>query len=155
MNGMRADRCFRRATAVAAMTALTALPLVAQSITRGRGAGREASGAAVPQAPLDQIIITASPGTLYSGATLGHIARGVWRDGKERRLTTATWRSSDPAIATVDRAGNVTARRAGIVTITAEAEGVRGAKTYAITAKPVEKTLIDLPSKPIRSGDIV
>ena len=129
--------------------------MLAQSLTRGKGAGREASGRSVMQAPLDHIVITAPSATLYSGITLAHIAKGVWKDGREGKLTSPVWRSSDPAIATVDHVGNVTARKAGIVTITAEAEGVRGSRTYAVTAKPVEKTLIDLPSKPIRSGDIV
>jgi hypothetical protein len=154
MYGMRIGRFVLQASGVAAMTALTAIPIIAQSLTRGRGAGREASGAAVIQAPLDHIVISPLPGTLYAGVTLGHVAMGVAKDGRERRLSSATWRSSDPAVATVDSAGNVTARKAGIVTITAEAEGVRGAKTYAVIAKPLEKTLIDLPSKPIRSGDI-
>lgn len=155
MNGTHVDRFVVRVTGVAAMTALFALPVVAQSVTRGKGAGREPSGAGVVQAPLDHIVITASPGALYTGATVGHVARGVWRDGRESRLTIAIWHSSDPAIARVDRVGNVTARKAGIVTITAEAEGVRGTKTYAITPRPAEKILIDLPSKPIRPGDVV
>ena len=107
------------------------------------------------QAPIDHIVITSAPGTLYSGVTMAHFAVRVSRDGRERRLPTVAWRSSNPAVATVDRAGNVTARTTGIVTITAEADGIRGAKTYAITAKPSERILIDLPSKPIRSGDTV
>jgi hypothetical protein len=154
-NGIHFDRLVMQVSAVAALTALTALSIDAQSLTRGRGAGREASGASVTQVPLDHIVISAPSGALYSGATRPHIAKGVWRDGTERRLTGATWRSSDPAIATVDSTGIVTARKAGIVTISAEAGGVRGTKTYAVTPKPAERLLIDLPSKPIRSGDTV
>jgi hypothetical protein len=151
---MRVYRFVLQASGIAAMTALAALSVHAESITRGKGAGREPSGAEVFHVPLDHIVITALPGTLYSGVTLAHFARGVWKDGREATLPTAIWRSSDPAVATVDRAGNVTARKSGIVTITAEADGVRGVKTYAIMPRPAEKILIDLPGKPIRPGDI-
>lgn len=149
-NGL--DRCVLRVAVASALTALAAMPLVAQSLTRGKGSPREGSGASVAQIPLDQIVITPSAGKLVAGATIAHTARGIWRDGTERKLT-AIWRSSDPDVATVDRAGNVTARKSGIVTITAEAEGVRGTKTYAVTRKPAERSLIDLPNKPLRSGD--
>ena len=155
MKGMRFDRFVMRVSGVAAITGLTSLSMDAQSLARGNGAGREPSGASVTQVPLDHIVISAQQGALYSGATRAHVAKGIWKDGTERRLTGAIWRSSNPAVATVDSTGIVTARKAGIVTITAEVEGVRGTRTYAVIPKPVEKLLIDLPSKPIRSGDII
>jgi hypothetical protein len=155
MNGMPLERIVVRTFAVAAITTLSALSMDAQSLARGRGAGREASGAHVTQVPLDHIVITAPPGALYPGSKRAHVAKGIWRDGAERRLTGAIWRSSDPAVATVDGSGIVIARKAGLVTITAEADGVRGTKTYAVMPRPAEKILIDIPSKPIRSGDII
>src|SRR5262245_43396546 len=115
MNGRWFARFATWSSRVAALAALTALPVIAQSVTRGKGSGREVSGSGVAQTPLDHIEITAVPGTLYSGVTLAHFATGVWKDGRQRRLSAAIWRSSDPAVATVDRAGNVTARKAGIV----------------------------------------
>ena len=155
MNSPRIDRLVLRICGVSVLTVLTAVPICAQSLTRGRSSPGDASGRTATQTPLDHIVISAPSATLYSGATLAHIAKGVWKDGREGKLAGAIWRSSDPAVATVDKTGNVTARKAGIVTITAEVEGVRGSKTYAVTPRPAERTLIDLPGKPMRSGDTV
>jgi uncharacterized protein YjdB len=147
------NRRVLRVSGAAVLTAIVSFTADAQSYAR-RGAAREGSGVTTSQTPIDHIVISPASKTLFTGMTLAHTARGVLRDGTERKLL-PVWRSSNPEIATVDRAGNVTARKVGIVTITAESEGVRGTKTYAITKKPAEKILIDLPGKPIRSGDIV
>ncbi|TVP57225.1 MAG: hypothetical protein EA351_06140 [Gemmatimonadales bacterium] len=45
-----------------------------------------------------------------------------------------TWASSDPAVATVDEAGRVTAESAGSVTLTAELDGVTGEATVVVDA---------------------
>jgi hypothetical protein len=154
MNRTGFDRFVMRASGAFALAALAVLPTVAHAMADGPPSRKKTSGAHGSQTPVDHIVITASPGTLFTGVTIAHSARGVCKDGTERKLI-AVWRSSDPDVATVDRAGNVTALKIGIVTITAEVDGVRGAKTYAITKKPAERFLIDLPNKPIRSGDIV
>ena len=100
-------------------------------------------------------VVASGPGRLYSGVTIPHAAKGLHADRSERKGLLATWRSSDASIARVDRFGNVTAVKPGSVTITAEAEGVRGQKQYTIVANPVTALEIDIPEASVRTGDVV
>ena len=95
------------------------------------------------------------PGRLYTGVTIPHAATGRHADRSERKTLTATWRSSDPSVARVDRFGNVTALKPGSVTIVAEAEGVRGEKQYTIVANPVTALELDIRESSVRTGDVV
>jgi hypothetical protein len=106
-------------------------------------------------APLGRIMVTPEPGRLYSGVTLMHRARGFHVDSSERATMTVTWRSSNPAVATVDRFGGVTGKAPGTVTITAEAEGVRGQVRHTVATNPVTSLEIDLPDNTIRTGDVL
>jgi len=56
---------------------------------------------------------------LYTGVTLPHKLKATHADGTDRPGASASWRSSNPAVATVDRFGNVRAVSAGTVTISA------------------------------------
>ncbi len=104
---------------------------------------------------LSKITITADSGRLYSGVTIGHKAAGLHADGSDRSGMAVTWRSSNPAVATVDRFGNVTALKAGAVSITAEAEGVSASKAYTIAMNPVSSLAIGITEDVIRTGDVV
>jgi hypothetical protein len=99
--------------------------------------------------------IAPEPGTLYTGVTLAHTARGTHEDGSRRLDLTVTWRSSDPAVATVDRFGNVTALKAGAATISAEAEGVTAQRRYTVTANPVASIEMQIKESTINTGDVV
>jgi hypothetical protein len=104
---------------------------------------------------LSSIAITAEPGRLYVGTLLGHRAIGVHADGSPRPGITVTWRSSDPAVATVDRFGNVNALKPGAVTISAESEGVRAQKPYTVAANPVVRVESGVTESSIATGDVV
>jgi hypothetical protein len=99
--------------------------------------------------------IVPDSGRPYVGVTLAHNLRAVSRDNYIRKDIMATWRSSDPSIASVDRWGNVTAKKPGAVTITAEAEGVRASLRYTITNNPVAAIDIGIKDEVIRTGDVV
>jgi hypothetical protein len=99
--------------------------------------------------------IEAESGRLATGVMLAHRARAYHDDGSERRGIQAEWSSSDPAVASVDRFGNVTAHRPGPVTITAMAEGVRATQAYTVTANPVASIEIDIPEEQIFTGDVI
>ncbi|MDQ6828729.1 MAG: Ig-like domain-containing protein, partial [Gemmatimonadota bacterium] len=86
---------------------------------------------------LTKMEIVPEPGRLYTGIMLAHAAKGYHADNSERHGVAATWRSSDPAVASVDRFGNVTGNKAGTVTISAEAEGIVAKKSYTIATNPV------------------
>jgi hypothetical protein len=104
---------------------------------------------------VSRIEITPEPGRLYTGVTLGHRARAMHADTTERRDAIVRWTSSNPAVATVDRFGNVTALRPGPVTITAEAEGARESVRYAVAANPVTSLEINLAETSLRTGDVI
>jgi hypothetical protein len=104
---------------------------------------------------LAEIQITPEPGRLYTGITIAHVATGKHADGSERPGIAPQWKSSDPAVATVDRFGNVTALKAGAVTITAELDGARAEKTYAVAANPVTVLELGITEETIRTGDVI
>ena len=105
--------------------------------------------------PIAQVEILPEPGRLYTGVTLAHRARAVHGDQTERKDVTITWRSSNESIATVDRFGNVTARRPGAVTITAAAEGVSSQIRHTVTANPIASVTIDIAENTVRTGDVL
>ena len=104
---------------------------------------------------LTSVEIAGEPGRLYTGVTLGHTAKGKHDDGTERSGATATWRSSDPSVATVDRFGYVTALKAGTVTISAELDGIVAGKTYTVAANPVTTIDLGIAETTIRTGDVI
>lgn len=106
---------------------------------------------------LRSLAVRSEPGRLYTGITLGLTAHGHHADGGERPAAAlpATWRSSSPAIASVDRYGYVTAHRAGTVVITAEAEGRRADWRQVVLANPVRSLSVDLDQASVRTGDVL
>jgi len=105
--------------------------------------------------PLATLAIVPDPGRLYTGVVLGHTIRAFHADKSERKGAVATWRSSNPTVATVDRFGNVKGLRGGAVTITAELEGVRAEKRYTIAANPVASIDLGFAESSVRTGDVV
>jgi hypothetical protein len=105
--------------------------------------------------PVSRLEIAAEPGRLDVGVMLAHTAKGYMRSGDVRPGLAVTWRSSDPAVASVDRFGNVTAIKPGPVTITAEAEGVRATRTYTVRPNPVATVEIGIAEATINTGDVI
>ncbi|MGH7469921.1 MAG: Ig-like domain-containing protein [Longimicrobiales bacterium] len=104
---------------------------------------------------LSKLEILPDPGRLYAGVTLGHKAAGQHADETPRKGLVATWRSSAPAIATVDKFGTVTARQPGAVTISAEAEGVTAQKRYTIVPSPVNSIEMGIKETTVWTGDVI
>lgn len=103
------------------------------------------------------VTIAAEPGRLYTGVTLGHSAHAWHADSTERPSAnvTWTWRSSNSAVATVDRFGDVTAIAPGAVTISAETGGLKATQRYTVAINPVSSLSIKLPSEAVKTGDVV
>ena len=99
--------------------------------------------------------VIAEPGRLYTGVTLGHRIVAKHGDGSERTGATASWRVSDPSIATVDRFGFVTATRPGTVTVVAEIDGAKAEKTYSVAANPVATIDLAIKEDTLRTGDVI
>jgi len=104
---------------------------------------------------LTKIAIVADSGRLYTGTTIAHRAEGSHADGSPRAGLVATWRSSNPAVADVDRFGNVTALKAGATTISAESEGVTARQAYRVTANPVASLAVGITEDVILTGQVV
>ncbi len=106
---------------------------------------------------IKSIQVTADSGRLYTGVTLAHRATAVHADSSVRPASAVTmrWRSSNEAVASVDRYGNVTANRPGTVVITAETDGVKSERRYTVVANPVASLTIDLAENTVKTGDVV
>jgi len=102
-------------------------------------------------------IESADGGRLYEGTTLAHRATALHGNGSERPSTEArpAWSSSAPAIASVDRFGNVTAHGTGAVTIHAEIEGVRGSVRYDVAPFPATRLELSGGADQARAGDVL
>lgn len=97
----------------------------------------------------------AEPGRLYTNVTIAHRARGWHADSTERTGLVPSWRSSDPSVASVDRFGNVSALRAGRVTIIADHEGVTGSRQYTVATNPVTVLELGVQEQTLRTGDAI
>ncbi len=102
-----------------------------------------------------KLVVLTSAARLYTGATVIHSVKGAHADGSQRPGLTPTWKSSNSAVATVDRYGNVRTVAAGSVTITAEAEGMTAAVTHTVVTNPVTSIAIGIRDTTIRTGDVV
>jgi hypothetical protein len=109
----------------------------------------------VAYSPVNTLAMTAEPGRLYVGVTLAHSLKAFTRDSFERKDVVARWRSSNDAIASVDKWGNVTALKPGTATITADADGAKATKTYTIIDNPVKAIDIGIKEEVIRTGEVV
>ncbi len=109
----------------------------------------------VTWAPLKRLQIFAGQERLHTGVTVVHTARGWHEDSTERIALSVAWRSSNPAVARVDRFGNVTGGASGAVTISAEAEGVRASRQYTVSQNPVASIDFGVTESSIRTGDVV
>ena len=109
----------------------------------------------VTWAALRRLEIIAGQERLHTGVTAVHSARGWHADSSERRALSVNWRSSNSAVARVDRFGNVTGVAPGQVSISAEAEGVSATRRYTVTQNPVASIEIEVGETTIRTGDVV
>ena len=104
---------------------------------------------------LTKLEVTSEALTIFAGLTVPQRVKGWHADSTERSGLTASWRSSNPAVASVNRFGDVAAKTAGSVTITAESDGVRATRTYTVLANPVAAIEIDMPESQMRTGDVI
>jgi hypothetical protein len=104
---------------------------------------------------LAKLDIVPERGALYVGTILAHAARGSHEDNSPRPDLRVTWRSSAPAVATVDRFGNVSALTPGNVVISAEAEGVTARREHRVLANPVASIELAVKETAVNTGDVV
>jgi hypothetical protein len=92
---------------------------------------------------------------LYAGTRVRYGATARFADGRVHTDPSFSWSTSDPAVATVDARGNVAARAAGRVAISAAFDGVRGTTTLDIHALPASSIAIRGGADRARQGDVL
>lgn len=101
-----------------------------------------------------EVDLEAEGGRLYQGTRVPHTVVAFHADGSERPYPEVTWASSNQAVATVDRFGNVRAVGTGSVTISGTVDGVRGEVTHQVAASPVVRIELDGGEEQVRTGDV-
>ena len=104
---------------------------------------------------VSRITVATPEKKLYPGTTLSHSATAFHANNTVRPAAVFRWSSSDPAIASVDRFGNVTALKAGTVSIIAQMEGARGELRHTIPAFAATKLEITTATDQVKTGDVV
>lgn len=102
-----------------------------------------------------EVEIQSDAGRLYEGTTIRHRARGLHPDGSHRPEAEIRWHSSAPEVASVTRAGDVTAHAPGTVTITAEIEGASGAVEHRVEPLSAQRFEIRSEVEVARTGDVL
>jgi hypothetical protein len=104
---------------------------------------------------IDHITIDARHDRFYVGANVRHRATVIDEAGMERPEVEVQWSTSDPEVATVDRAGVMTAHKTGTVRLRATGEGVTGEHAYAVIENPIRTLTLDVSMDQVRTGDVV
>ncbi|MFQ5675843.1 MAG: LVIVD repeat-containing protein [bacterium] len=105
--------------------------------------------------PLQKITFTNLPRQLYSGTTVS-IKTQVWdAAGLARKGVHVTLTSDNPEIASTDAFGNITAHKAGAITLAAAVDNIRETVKMKIVANPVEKLELTSSLEKARTGDVI
>ncbi len=116
------------------------------------------SGAAqvtVPNATVRSLELTPTAATTGVGGTVSFSAVASLSDGTQQDVTkTATWTSSNPAIASISSSGLATGRSGGTVDILATAAGVTGHASLSVTSASL-KAIDITPPDPVAAVGVV
>lgn len=105
--------------------------------------------------PLKAIAVQPALKRLYAGARQPFTAAVTDAAGLDRKDAQVKWSSSNPAVASVDAYGVVTAKKAGPVTISATAEQVTGKLVATVAPNPVREIRLTGAAATARTGDVV
>jgi uncharacterized protein YjdB len=119
------------------------------TLTATVGSFSDTTTLTVVPANLISISVSPNPGTLAVGTTQPFTAVGIFDDGSTQLLTSVTWTSSQPGVATVDAATGVAAAvGAGTINVTATSGSVSGSAQLTVTAA----TLVSLTVTPVNAA---
>jgi hypothetical protein len=99
--------------------------------------------------------ITVPHGHAYEGTAMELGVRAFHGDDTERAGAEATWSSSDPAVASVNRFGQLEAHRPGPVTVTARVEGVEASQEVEVRPFPATRLELTGGLPEARTGDVL
>lgn len=109
----------------------------------------------VPTPPVAHVSFAGLPDHLYAGTVVPVPVAVVDASDTVREDVPVTRRTSDPAVATFDAFGALAAHEPGVVTLTAEAEGVRAEVTVEVVPSPIVRLAVTAPRTEARTGDVI
>lgn len=110
---------------------------------------------AVRRPGVAKIDVLAPAQAMVAGGTHRMVATPRNQNGDPRTDTVLAWTSSDPAVATVDAAGFVRARKPGRATITATGGEARGQAAVTVSAAAVGKIVLQPETAAAKTGDVL
>jgi len=104
-----------------------------------------------PQATVARVDISPATSSLQAGET--QLLSATPKDGRGNAIggKSVAWASDNSAVAAVN-GGHVATSKAGVATITATVDGVKGTATIAVTPGPVSSVAVTAPSKKLKPG---
>ena len=104
-----------------------------------------------PQATVARVDINPATSSLQAGDT--QLLSATPKDGRGNVIggKSAVWASDNSAVAAVN-GGHVATSKAGVATITATVDGVKGTATITVTPGPVSSVAVTAPSKKLKPG---
>ncbi len=109
----------------------------------------------VTPATVATVSITPTTASVQEGATLQLSASILDTRGRPMAGKSATWSSSNPAVATVSSTGLVQAIATGSVTISARSDGVTGTSAITVVLVPVANVILSPPTANLFTGRTV
>ena len=105
----------------------------------------------VPQATVARVDVSPATSSLQAGET--QLLSATPKDGRGNAIggKSVAWASDNSAVAAVN-GGHVATSKAGVATITATVDGVKGTATIAVTPGPVSSVAVTAPSKKLKPG---
>jgi len=105
----------------------------------------------VPQATVARVDVSPATSSLQAGET--QLLSATPKDGRGNAIggKSVAWASDNSAVAAVN-GGHVATSKAGVATITATVDGVKGTATITVTPGPVSSVAVTAPSKKLKPG---
>ena len=105
----------------------------------------------VPQATVARVDVSPATSSLQAGET--QLLSATPKDGRGNVIggKSASWASDNSAVAAVN-GGHVATSKAGVATITATVDGVKGTATITVTPGPASSVAVTAPSKKLKPG---
>jgi uncharacterized protein YjdB len=140
------------------VTALLPGTATITATSEGRSGTSTVTVTALPPAPVASVSVTPPTAEVQTGGTVQLTATPRDALGNPLAGRAVTWTSSNPAVATVNASGLVTAVSPGTATITATSEGRTGTSTITVVAPPpapVASVSVTPPTAEVQTGGTV
>ena len=109
----------------------------------------------VPFPPVERVTFEDPPSRFYVEITPRLTVEVVDRSGAVRSNVTVEYSTSDPAIGTVNRFGDLTLREPGALDVTARAGAVSATLSITVEENPVSSLELQVSAEAARTGDVL